>query len=89
MPLYNIHLNDSPASTPTVTRCRCCGSPMQRLHRPAAIQTNSLGQTRVIPASTPVTCHNPACQLNGFTFEASTYHNEDLTRYGVSLAVAK
>lgn len=70
-------------TTSSRTACRVCGGPMEALHRPETTQTNNSGETRVIPASTIVTCKNPNCQLSSFSFEAKTYHTEDLQRYGV------
>lgn len=74
---------NSQTPTPMPTFCRHCGNVMAATHRAADVQTNGAGQTRVIPASTIVTCKNAHCTLNGYTFEAKTYQREDLSIYGV------
>lgn len=77
-------------NTITVTtseiKCRCCDQQMEAISRPQTTQVNGAGQSRVIPASTVVTCKNSACKLYDYTFEASTYAGENLALYGVEVA---
>jgi hypothetical protein len=70
--------------TTSEIKCRCCGEPMEARSRAESVQTNSAGATRIIPASTALTCKNAACALNDYTFEASTYAGENLSVYGAS-----
>lgn len=62
--------------------CRCCEKPMEAMSRPETTQTNSAGQTRIIAASTVITCKTAGCTLEWQTFEASTYAETDLSIYG-------
>lgn len=67
-------------------KCRCCGERMEAMSRPETTQTNSAGATRIIAASTVLTCKNAGCALEWQTFEITTYATEDLSVYGVKVA---
>lgn len=61
--------------------CRQCGCELPTVTQKSQTVTNSRGQTMTTRELTLVTCETPDCQLRGYTFDAATYPERDLTAY--------
>jgi hypothetical protein len=65
----------------SATVCRCCGQPLEARTSAPQIQTNSKGQSRIIPAMTVLSCTNRCCGMWMQTFDPRDYADIDLGLY--------